>query len=100
MFNLEVGAGDAFGRRLDSAAAGPIFCAMSVTRELRRRLSAERSIPQFDPCLPRSADEPPTGPGWIHEIKHDGFRGAGTVLIHSRGCRRRGRLARERGPSM
>ena len=26
------------------------------------------------PCLPRPAKEPPTGPGWIHEIKHDGFR--------------------------
>jgi bifunctional non-homologous end joining protein LigD len=54
---------------------------MSVTRELRRRLSAERSIPQFDPCLPRSAAEPPAGPGWIHEIKHDGFR----ILAHRRG---------------
>ena len=26
------------------------------------------------PCLPRRTDEPPCGPGWIHEIKHDGFR--------------------------
>jgi bifunctional non-homologous end joining protein LigD len=26
------------------------------------------------PCLPRPAQEPPGGPGWIHEIKHDGFR--------------------------
>jgi ATP-dependent DNA ligase len=25
-------------------------------------------------CLPRPAKEPPVGPGWIHEIKHDGFR--------------------------
>jgi len=24
--------------------------------------------------LPRKAKEPPSGPGWIHEIKHDGFR--------------------------
>jgi bifunctional non-homologous end joining protein LigD len=24
--------------------------------------------------LPRPAKEPPSGPGWIHEIKHDGFR--------------------------
>jgi ATP-dependent DNA ligase len=24
--------------------------------------------------LPRPAKEPPAGPGWIHEIKHDGFR--------------------------
>jgi bifunctional non-homologous end joining protein LigD len=26
------------------------------------------------PCLPKPAKEPPTGPGWVHEIKHDGFR--------------------------
>ncbi len=26
------------------------------------------------PCLPKPAKEPPAGPGWIHEIKHDGFR--------------------------
>jgi bifunctional non-homologous end joining protein LigD len=25
-------------------------------------------------CLPRLAKSPPTGPEWIHEIKHDGFR--------------------------
>jgi ATP-dependent DNA ligase len=28
----------------------------------------------IQPCLPRPAKEPPGGPGWIHEIKHDGFR--------------------------
>src|SRR5947209_526190 len=26
------------------------------------------------PCLPYPSKEPPPGPGWIHEIKHDGFR--------------------------
>src|SRR5262249_20794050 len=26
------------------------------------------------PCLPSPAQRPPSGPGWIHEIKHDGFR--------------------------
>ena len=26
------------------------------------------------PCLPRATKEPPSGPGWVHEIKHDGFR--------------------------
>jgi ATP-dependent DNA ligase len=40
-------------------------------RELRHRLRADR---RFEPCLPRPAKEPPAGPGWIHEIKHDGFR--------------------------
>jgi ATP-dependent DNA ligase len=54
---------------------------MSATNELRRRLRAEQSPPRFEPCLPRPASEPPPGPGWIHEIKHDGFR----ILAHRRG---------------
>ena len=54
---------------------------MSVTPELRRRVRANQSQPRFDPCLPRSAERPPAGPGWIHEIKHDGFR----ILAHRRG---------------
>jgi bifunctional non-homologous end joining protein LigD len=28
----------------------------------------------IEPCLPSSADKPPAGSNWIHEIKHDGFR--------------------------
>jgi bifunctional non-homologous end joining protein LigD len=32
-------------------------------------------LPDFvEPCLPSPADRPPSGPGWVHEIKHDGFR--------------------------
>jgi bifunctional non-homologous end joining protein LigD len=27
-----------------------------------------------DPCIPTLADKPPSGPGWVHEIKHDGYR--------------------------
>jgi len=26
------------------------------------------------PCLPSAAKTPPSGAGWIHEIKHEGFR--------------------------
>ena len=37
----------------------------------RRRVQG--AIP-FQPCLPRKADTPPIGSGWIYEIKHDGFR--------------------------
>jgi hypothetical protein len=25
-------------------------------------------------CLPSSADRLPSGPDWVHEIKHDGYR--------------------------
>jgi ATP-dependent DNA ligase len=28
----------------------------------------------IEPCLPSPADHPPTGPDWVHEIKHDGYR--------------------------
>ena len=28
----------------------------------------------FEPCIPTQADRPPSGPGWVHEIKHDGYR--------------------------
>ena len=26
------------------------------------------------PSLPSPAERPPSGPGWVHEIKHEGFR--------------------------
>jgi ATP-dependent DNA ligase len=38
---------------------------------LRTRLPPSGFI---EPCLPSPAEHPPSGPGWIHEIKHDGFR--------------------------
>jgi ATP-dependent DNA ligase len=28
----------------------------------------------IEPCLPSSADQPPSGPDWVHGIKHDGLR--------------------------
>jgi ATP-dependent DNA ligase len=42
-----------------------------VYSELRR--SIRRAV-AFEACLPRKAKEPPSGPDWIHETKHDGFR--------------------------
>jgi ATP-dependent DNA ligase len=27
-----------------------------------------------DPCIPSRAPKPPAGPGWVDEIKHDGYR--------------------------
>jgi ATP-dependent DNA ligase len=33
------------------------------------------AFPDFcEPCLPSQADKPPAGAGWLHEIKHDGYR--------------------------
>jgi bifunctional non-homologous end joining protein LigD len=45
----------------------------------------------IEPCLPSPAKAPPSGPGWLHEIKRDGFRimarrdGAGVRLITRQG---------------
>ncbi len=45
---------------------------MSVAyRKVERRI--QRSV-TFEPCLPRPAKQPPSGPDWLHEIKHDGLR--------------------------
>jgi bifunctional non-homologous end joining protein LigD len=39
-------------------------------------MSRSRTLPVgfVEPCLPTSAPRPPSGPLWLHEIKHDGFR--------------------------
>jgi len=39
---------------------------------LSERIRPELGI--IEPCLPSPAKAPPSGPGWLHEIKHDGFR--------------------------
>jgi bifunctional non-homologous end joining protein LigD len=58
---------------------------MSLRERTRPRLGI------IEPCLPSPAKAPPSGPGWIHEIKHDGFRimarrdGAGARLITRHG---------------
>jgi ATP-dependent DNA ligase len=57
---------------------------MSAPRELQRQLKP------LELCLPRPAEKPLSGPGWIHEIKHDGLRilaerDAIGVALHTRG---------------
>ena len=42
---------------------------MSMLRERTRP-----GLGIIEPCLPSPAKVPPSGLGWIHEIKHDGFR--------------------------
>ena len=43
----------------------------SVSRPLRSR----SKLDGFNlPCQPAFADRPPSGPGWLHEIKFDGYR--------------------------
>jgi bifunctional non-homologous end joining protein LigD len=38
---------------------------------LSRRVRTDGFI---DPCIPTLAAKPPSGPDWVHEIKHDGYR--------------------------
>ena len=51
----------------------------------------ERGLGIIEPCLPSPAKAPPSGPGWLHELKHDGIRilarrdGAGVRLITRHG---------------
>jgi len=42
-----------------------------VSRLIRSRSKPPRFIL---PCQPALADRPPAGPGWLHEIKFDGYR--------------------------
>ena len=55
------------------------------------RLRTRPRLGIIEPCLPSPAKVPPSGPGWIHEIKHDGFRimarrdGAGVRLFTRNG---------------
>jgi bifunctional non-homologous end joining protein LigD len=37
-------------------------------------IAAFRSDGYIPPCIPTRAPKPPAGPGWVHEIKHDGYR--------------------------
>jgi hypothetical protein len=48
--------------------------ALYIASTLRCLRDAD-SLPRLLRALPaRPADKPPTGAGWLHEIKHDGFR--------------------------
>ena len=63
---------------------------------MRSPLARDRRRPEgfIQPCQPTLAREVPTGPGWIHELKYDGFRmivrkSGDTVRIWSRYGRNR-----------
>jgi bifunctional non-homologous end joining protein LigD len=39
-------------------------------------MAPRRTYPEgfVEPCIPTLAAKPLSGPGWVHEIKHDGYR--------------------------
>jgi hypothetical protein len=52
---------------------------VSIKRALCRCVSVPApGLGIIEPCLPSPAKARPSGPGWLHEIKHDGFR----ILAH------------------
>ena len=67
--------------------SGPVFLIPPMS--LRERTRPGLGI--IEPCLPSAAEHPRSGPGWLHEIKHDGLRimarrdGAGIRLITRHG---------------
>jgi bifunctional non-homologous end joining protein LigD len=46
------------------------------------RLSSTPPVGFIKPEIPTLVPEPPSGEGWIHEIKHDGFR---TLIVIDQG---------------
>jgi bifunctional non-homologous end joining protein LigD len=59
-----------------------------LIRMLARRVRTDGFV---DPCIPSRALKPPSGPDWVHEVKHDGYRlivrrdGGGVRLFTRRG---------------
>jgi len=64
-------------RQQEVVHAGEVFVEFDpVARSIEwRPIYYPAMVPGFiEPCLPSPAEHPPIGPGWIHEIKHDGYR--------------------------
>jgi bifunctional non-homologous end joining protein LigD len=49
-------------------------CRVHIDQMLFRPSPAARPPGFIEPCIPTLASRPPTGPQWVHEIKHDGYR--------------------------
>ncbi len=44
------------------------------------RVRSRRAVGFIEGCLP--ANQPPAGPNWLHEIKHDGFHNRSGRVAH------------------
>jgi hypothetical protein len=60
----------------DSAQRRELIGASMLMRTPLRWVRPKRQLPPgfIVPCQPTLADKVPEGDGWIHELKHDGFR--------------------------
>ena len=61
---------------MPSAHASPDARARFLRRELKRLGLPKRAldVAALRPMLPEHAEEPFSDPGWLFELKHDGFR--------------------------
>ena len=73
----------AFGRRpswirpecrwwVTTPPSGHLTIATRPVRQLTLRMPLTRGF--VPPCIPTRAHKAPTGPDWVHEIKHNGYR--------------------------
>jgi hypothetical protein len=53
---------------------GPSSAHEARAAPVRQRRSSGRPSGFIQPCPPSRAERPPSGPLWVHEIKHDGYR--------------------------
>jgi bifunctional non-homologous end joining protein LigD len=65
------------GLRTDHAGRAKVIGARTIPLPDPGKLKGARKgiLPAFlEPSLPQIADKAPSGPKWVHEIKHDGYR--------------------------
>jgi ATP-dependent DNA ligase len=68
-----------------------LFAFVLLTSRMSLREYVAPRLDIIEPCLPSPSKVPPSGPDWLHEIKHDGFRilarrdAAGVRLITRKG---------------
>jgi ATP-dependent DNA ligase len=60
--------------RCQKATADSTLCGIVPTNARMLHVRTRRPLGHIPPCLPSRAKRPPSGPEWLHEIKHDGFR--------------------------
>lgn len=77
-------------RHLTSVRSGRSMQAIAGKATAPKRRPAAKAPPAFRPFqLCGQSERAPDGPGWLHEIKHDGYRaqaalGGGTARVHLR----------------
>src|SRR5262245_12302120 len=71
---------------VSKASALLLFLSLAYIERMLQRSRNSRGRPRntpaafIIPCRPIVASKPPVGPGWAHELKHDGYR----LQIHVR----------------